>query len=297
MPNPYGILLIDKEVGPTSHDIIYQVRKRLGEKRVGHAGTLDPFASGLMVVFVGECTRLQDMFLFQDKTYEGEIAFGTSTDTEDLTGKILDSVDMDKISFPHQDVVATLIREKFIGEIQQRPPIFSAIHVAGERSYDLARQGEAVVLEERTVNVLSFEILELNKPFLKFRTRVGSGTYIRSLARDIGIALGIPVHLHALRRTMVGDLSVTQTKKISDLTLEDLKTHLGLIENNFNFLTRVEIGEDGPEKKWLQNGQFEFLIPQFVVDGYHAVTMKGEPVQIYERLNGALKLRFNLLKK
>ncbi len=296
MKQPHGILLIDKEVGPTSHDIIYQVRKKIGEKRIGHSGTLDPFASGLMVVLVGECTRLQDRFLFQAKSYEAEITFGSATDTEDHTGKIIEEVDLAKIEVPSQEKIEVILNTQFHGEISQRPPIFSAKHIGGERAYDLARQGLEVNLESKRITIYSIKILQLAWPRLTITTEVGSGTYIRSLARDIGTALGVPAHLSQLRRTSSGKLKVHQAKKVMDLKKEDLLEHEGLIRDCYEFKSCLSIKSGDEMERALRKGVVEVLYPHFGENGFHEVSLDGQLAQVYEKTSEGLKLKFNLMK-
>jgi tRNA pseudouridine55 synthase len=178
------------------------VRRALGEQRVGHLGTLDPFAKGLLVLVVGRATRLAPFAAEWPKTYEGVIRLGITTDTDDLTGAVVATAPWTSIT-PAQlaDVIGT-----FRGAYEQRPPAYSAVKVAGERAYRRARRGEAVELAPRPVEIRELEILEAAVPDLQFRATVSAGTYIRSLARDIGAKLGCGAHLTALRRTAVGPL-------------------------------------------------------------------------------------------
>jgi tRNA pseudouridine55 synthase len=195
-------LLVAKPAGPTSHDVVELVRRALGEQRVGHLGTLDPFAKGLLVLLVGRATRLATFAAAWPKTYEGVIRLGITTDTDDLTGAVVATAPWTAIT-PAQlaDVVAG-----FRGAYEQRPPAYSAVKIAGERAYRRARRGEVVAPEPRPVEVRELEIIEAAVPDLRFRATVSAGTYLRSLARDIGAKLGCGAHLTALRRTRVGPL-------------------------------------------------------------------------------------------
>ena len=178
------------------------VRRALGEQRVGHLGTLDPFAKGLLVLVVGRATRLAPFAAEWPKTYDGVIRLGVSTDTDDVTGAVVATAPWTGIT-PAQlaDVIGS-----FRGAYEQRPPAYSAVKIEGERAYRRARRGEAVELAPRPVEIRELEILEAAVPDLQFRATVSAGTYVRSLARDIGAKLGCGAHLTALRRTAVGPL-------------------------------------------------------------------------------------------
>jgi len=193
---------VAKPAGPTSHDVVDIARRALGEQRVGHLGTLDPFAKGLLVLVVGRATRLAPFAAEWPKTYEGVIRLGVTTDTDDLTGAVVATAPWTGIT-PAQlaDVIGS-----FRGAYEQRPPAYSAVRIAGERAYRRARRGEAVAPEPRPVEIRELEIVEAAVPDLQFRATVSAGTYLRSLARDIGAKLGCGAHLTMLRRTAVGPL-------------------------------------------------------------------------------------------
>lgn len=197
-------MLVAKPAGPTSHDIVDMARRALDEQRVGHLGTLDPFAKGLLVLVVGRATRLAPFASDWPKSYEGVIRLGVTTDTDDLTGQVVATAPWTGIT-PGQ--LAEVIG-RFRGGYEQTPPAYSAVKVGGERAYRRARRGEAVALEPRPVDIRELEIVEAAVPDLQFRATVSAGTYLRSLARDIGGALGCGAHLAALRRTAVGPLKV-----------------------------------------------------------------------------------------
>ena len=197
-------MLVAKPAGPTSHDVVDVVRRALGEERVGHLGTLDPFAKGLLVLVVGRATRLAPFAAEWPKSYDGVIRLGVTTDTDDLTGKVVATA-------PWTGVTPAQLAEvigRFRGGYEQTPPAYSAVKVAGERAYRRARRGETVALEPRSVEIRELEIVEAAVPDLEFRATVSAGTYLRSLARDIGAALGCGAHLAALRRTSVGPLQL-----------------------------------------------------------------------------------------
>jgi tRNA pseudouridine55 synthase len=203
-----GILLLDKPQGPTSHDLVGRTRRALGTRKVGHAGTLDPMATGLMILGVESSTRLLTYLVGLGKEYTATIRLGQATTTDDAEGGITTSGDASGLT---GEAIAAGIRP-LTGEISQVPSTFSAIKVAGRRSYDLARAGEEVELKPRTVTVSAFDVLATRRDGalvdLDVRVVVSSGTYIRALARDLGAALGVGGHLTALRRTKVGPFDV-----------------------------------------------------------------------------------------
>lgn len=196
--------MVAKPAGPTSHDVVDIVRRALGEQRVGHLGTLDPFAKGLLVVVVGRATRLAAYAAEWPKSYEGVIRLGVTTETDDLTGAVVATAPWTAIT-PAQ--LAAVIAS-FRGGYEQRPPAYSAVKIGGERAYARARRGEAVEPAPRPVEIRELEIVEAAVPDLQFRATVSGGTYLRSLARDIGAKLGCGAHLAALRRTAVGPLKL-----------------------------------------------------------------------------------------
>ncbi len=197
---------MDKPAGPTSHDVVTHVRRRLDTRAVGHTGTLDPFATGLLVVLVGKATRLARFVEQQAKTYLATARLGVTTSTDDLTGTVL-SAGTPTAGPPTPDAVMAAL-DGFVGRHGQRPPIFSAKRVAGERSHAKARRGEAIELPECDVEVHAVELVRYDYPDLVFRATVSPGTYLRALARDLGERLGSGAHLIALRREAIGALRV-----------------------------------------------------------------------------------------
>lgn len=213
------ILLIDKPAGMTSFGVVARVRRLLSQRaggrvKVGHTGTLDPFATGLMILLVGKGTKRSNEFLKLDKVYEAEIILGETSTTGDPEGEITKTSNRtDEIT--KAELEAALVQ--FTGEIQQIPPAFSAIKINGQRAYKLARKGEEVIMPARTVTVYSLELVEYSYPALKIRTHVSSGTYIRTLAQDIGQTLGVGAYCRELRRTKVGDYAIEQAASLNDL--------------------------------------------------------------------------------
>lgn len=206
---------MDKPAGLTSHDVVVRVRRALGLRAVGHTGTLDPFATGLLVVLVGRATRLARFVESQPKTYLAEARLGVRTATDDATGDIIGAVAEDAL--PDEAAVREALRG-FLGTQRQRPPAFSAKHVAGERSYRRARRGEPVALPEVEVTVHRIEPLACRPPLVTFRATVSAGTYLRALARDLGERLGVGAHLTALRREAIGPLRVEDAVPVDGVT-------------------------------------------------------------------------------
>ncbi len=212
MAAPRGILLVDKPGGVTSHDVVARARRALGTRKIGHAGTLDPMATGLLVLGVGSATRLLTYLVGLDKTYEATIRLGVTTDSDDADGAVTDSADpaaLEAIS----DARLAEAMAPLTGRISQVPSTVSAIKVGGRRAYDLARSGEEVALKARNVTVSRFDRVgglrrDAGSIDLDVVVDCSSGTYIRALARDLGAALGVGGHLTALRRTRIGPFAV-----------------------------------------------------------------------------------------
>ena len=194
-----GVLVVDKPVGLTSHDVVQIIRRGTGIRRAGHTGTLDPRASGVLVVLLGPAVRLSEYVSASDKRYQAVIQLGTATDTYDAEGRILSTrpVNIEETVFEE-----TL--QQFVGEIEQIPPPYSAVKIQGRKAYEMAREGEEVDLQPRQINVYSLELLEWAPPEAVIDVYCSSGTYIRSLANDLGKVLGCGAHLVGLRRTKSG---------------------------------------------------------------------------------------------
>ena len=210
-----GMLLVDKPAGITSFGVVARVRRKLTEQlgkraKVGHTGTLDPFATGLMIIVTGKECRNAGNYSKLDKEYEATIKLGFNSSTGDPEGELTPVSDIQ----PTEDAVEAVLKQ-FTGEITQRPPIFSAIKINGRRAYDLARKGEVVEMPERQVTIFSLELIDYSYPDIKVRVHVSSGTYIRTLAEDIGKVLGTGAYCSELRRTKVAQWSVADATPIA----------------------------------------------------------------------------------
>ena len=209
-----GALVIDKPVGMTSHDVVKIVRNGTGIRRVGHTGTLDPRASGVLVVLVGPAVRLSEFLSASDKRYQASLRFGVATDTYDTEGKqVGETKSVDHIK---EEDFQQLLKE-YEGKIEQVPPAYSAVKVNGEKAYNLARKGEEVELKARMIDVYTLELLEWDPPEAVIDVYASSGTYVRSLANDLGNDLGVGAHLSGLRRTKNGQFTLRDAVRLQDL--------------------------------------------------------------------------------
>jgi tRNA pseudouridine55 synthase len=260
-----GVLLVDKKGGITSHDVVERFRRRAKVKKAGHTGTLDPLATGLLVLCVGKATRLQAYLMGMEKTYEGTIQFGWATDSYDATGTPAGGEAIEA-SVEHIDFEPHLAQ--FRGAIEQMPPAFSAKKIDGVRAYELARKGEEVKLKTKQVTVYEFTILAVTGSTATFRVRSSAGTYMRSLAHDLGAAIGIPAHLKDLRRTAIGTFNVAQSidfDRMSEATPEAI-----LSAPHFQSLSEIELPLeklriDWPQQAKLMQGQGVIMVPRVAV--------------------------------
>ncbi len=271
-----GFVLVDKPRGPTSHDIVDRVRRAFGVKRVGHAGTLDPPATGLLVVAVGPATRLLRYVQGLPKTYDVTAVLGSTTTTLDAEGEIVERR-------PVSDVTPERIRETaraFLGEIVQTPPAVSAVKVGGERAYKKAARGEAVVIEPRTVTVYFFDVPRTSPDSFEARIVCSAGTYIRSIVADLGEALGCGAHVRHLRRMAIGELDVLHATKVEDLGPHALRG----VEDVLAHLPRVDI--DAESEKLARNGR---AIEGPTDVGEMLVVGPSGVVGVFESRNGMLR--------
>ncbi|MEK7615330.1 MAG: tRNA pseudouridine(55) synthase TruB [Patescibacteria group bacterium] len=231
-----GFLLIDKPIGPTSHDIVDKIRRITGEKRVGHAGTLDPFASGLLIIGVGrEATREFPKLVGLDKTYEAVFVLGASSDTDDRMGTITPRAPLPTSPLAGgggHDAIADALKQ-FTGEISQIPPAYSAIKIGGKKMYEAAREGKPLEAKPRTVTIHSIKIGPIHaieagssQTLLPLIIHCSTGTYIRAIARDLGQALGTGGYVQELRRTSIGPFTISESVSLEKFKTEDWKNLL-----------------------------------------------------------------------
>ena len=269
-----GVLVVDKPSGCTSHDIVDQVRRKLGTRKVGHAGTLDPDATGVLVLGIGKGTKLLQFVTGTDKKYVGDVVFGATTDSLDSTGVVLETFEM---SLTIDQVVAA--SKQFVGAIEQIPPMVSAIKIDGKRLHELAREGLEVERPPRPVTIHDLQIEATEDPLI-FRISVhcSSGTYIRSLAADLGTALGGGAHLHGLRRTAVGRFTDEMAASVEDAELRPLAemlSHLPTMQVDETVAAQVKNGRSLGQSSG--SGQLA------IVDG------DGQLIAVYESRDGEFR--------
>ncbi len=220
-PDPFdGILLVDKPTDWTSHDVVAKIRNHFKFSKVGHGGTLDPLATGLLVLLIGKGTKLSDRIMGGDKTYEGTIHLGITTSSQDRDGEVLEEKDASHIT--REQVEAAI--QNYLGDIEQIPPMVSAIKKNGVPLYKMARKGLEIEREPRKIHIFSFEITGFDNPFVQFRVKSTKGTYVRTLAHDLGNDLGVGANLHDLRRTGSGPLDIEKVHTMEEILACDRET-------------------------------------------------------------------------
>lgn len=240
-PDPSGVLLVDKPLGPTSFDVVRRVRRALKVKAAGHTGTLDPAASGLLPVCLGDATRIATFLTDGDKEYEGVVRFGATTDTLDAAGEILEQRDASHLTLDAvQGAVAAMV-----GPSLQAPPMYSARRVDGKRLHQLAREGVEVEREARPIVIHAIELLSFAIPEATIRVRASKGTYIRVIAQDLGEALGCGAHLAALRRTGSGNFQVADALPLEQIeeAPDEARARLLTVEQALSFLPALQLDE------------------------------------------------------
>ncbi|MEO0050032.1 MAG: tRNA pseudouridine(55) synthase TruB [candidate division WOR-3 bacterium] len=238
-----GILNINKPAGISSYDCIRQLKPLLKPKKIGHAGTLDPLASGVLLILVNEATKISRLLMDLPKEYEAEIRFGIQTDTDDITDRVINTTPVPTLTL---EELAQFLYQKFAGEIEQIPPRFSALKSAGEPLYKLARKGADVNPKPRTVNVYEIRLLEWHPPIARIYARVSGGTYIRALCRDIGLALSSSATLSSLIRKSIGNFKISQAYILRQLqeSKTKLAEYLVPIERALGHLPKVFVSKD-----------------------------------------------------
>lgn len=243
-----GVLIVDKPIGVTSHDVILRLRRTLGVKRIGHTGTLDPAASGVLLACVGKATKVVQFLSEYDKEYEAVIKLGVTTDTYDGAGKITESKDEIQTD-PDQIAKAVL---SFKGRIRQTPPPYSAVKYRGKKLYQYARAQVKVEVREREVEIKEIQIEEINPPYVKLRVSCSKGTYLRTLAFDIGEKLGCGAHLHSLHRSRVGPFGLEDASDLEEIEAVcregEISKLLVPLERTLSHLCSVVVKEDFCER-------------------------------------------------
>jgi tRNA pseudouridine55 synthase len=279
-----GILAVDKPAGMTSHDVVNRVRRITGERRVGHAGTLDPMATGLLVVLVGPATRLASYLTAAEKAYQARIVFGAETDTDDAEGRVTATATVpDEVGDPF---FAAATVDSLVGSHEQVPPAYSAIKRGGVTAYEAARKGEALELEARTIEVAGAKLLGvecMSEYAWDVEFEVSKGTYIRALARDLGRALGTAAHLSALRRTRSGALEIAQAHTLEELA--EAPDVTSFFAEPLAALGLPVVTVDAEQAERLATGA---TLPGDA-EGVVAVAHDGALLGVYAGLNGTLR--------
>jgi tRNA pseudouridine55 synthase len=245
----YGIILVDKPVGITSFDVIRKIRKITGIRKIGHTGTLDPFASGLLPVCIGKATRISSKLSSREKEYVVTMQFGIRTDTGDNTGSIIETKAIPKLTLANiKKIIPQILSIK-----EQVPHKFSAIKVNGKKAYELARANKQVELKPRPVKILSFEISELEFPYLTYRTKVSKGTYIRSLTETIAEKLNTIATTVKLRRTEIGNIKIESAISLNEIESTNWQDHMIPLNQFFRDMQKLVITET--EYNHFQNGR------------------------------------------
>ncbi len=263
-----GIVIIDKPAGWTSQDVTARLRRVFGTRRIGHGGTLDPMATGVLPVFVGRATRGVEFFEHAEKTYETELLLGVATDTEDTTGTVLFRRE---VSVTPEQLTAVL--ERFRGEIMQIPPMYSALKVNGQKLCDLARKGRQVERQPRPVTIHELTLLSREGDTLRLRVRCSKGTYIRTLCADIGEALGCGGCMQALRRTQAGEYTIAEAVPLQQLLESpEPETYLRDVDTMFRGYPGVKLTAN-QEKRCRNGNAFSVTLPGGT---YRAYSQSGE---------------------
>jgi len=260
-----GLLIFDKPKGITSHDLVYIVRKKLGIKKVGHTGTLDPMATGVLVICVGQATKVSEYILSSDKEYIAKIKLGLLTDSFDICGKILKEED---ITVTEEELLNTL--KNFTGKLSQVPPKYSAIKVKGKKLYEYAREGVDIEIKSRNIEIFNNELVSFNgKDEFSIRVNVSKGTYIRSLANDIGKSLGTSATLTELRRTKTGSFKIEDSinvKEFQNMGIDKIGLFLYPMDKALTNLDKININKG--YRDFILNGRFYKLKKDYPFDNY-----------------------------
>ena len=275
-----GIVIVDKPEGWTSQDVVSKLRGVFQTRRIGHGGTLDPLATGVLPVFVGRATRGVEFFEHAEKTYETTLLPGVTTDTEDITGTVLTRQDAFVTGQMLEEVLA-----RFRGDILQIPPMYSAIKVNGQKLYDLARKGKEVERKPRPVTIHELTLLEMEAEGIRLRVRCSKGTYIRTLCKDIGQALGCGGCMAALRRVQAGEYTVQQAVRLETLiSSTDPAAYLRPVDTMFAAYPAVTLTEN-QEKRCRNGNSFSVTLPEGT---YRAYDRNGVFLMLAKVENGVM---------
>lgn len=235
---PFGVLNINKPLGISSFEVVRKIKKLAGEKKVGHGGTLDPEASGVLPVCIGKATKAIDFIMEGEKEYIAKVKLGVVTDTYDREGKVLRE---GIVNFTEEEIINAI--HKFEGSIDQVPPMYSALKQNGKKLYELAREGKEVYREPRNITIYSIDILSIDSPMIEIKVRCSKGTYIRSLCYDIGEELGCGAMMWELKRTATGPFAIENSVELKDLTSDNINNYIISLDEVFSKFPKLVVNE------------------------------------------------------
>ena len=277
----HGVINVYKEQGFTSHDVVAKLRGIVGQKKIGHTGTLDPDAVGVLPVCLGRATKLCDMLTDKDKVYEAVMLLGVETDTQDTTGQILKSSETDELT--EEQVRAAVL--DFVGDYNQVPPMYSALKINGKKLYELAREGKTVERAARRVQIFDIEILSIALPRVTMKVHCSKGTYIRTLCHDIGQALGCGGAMYSLRRTMAAGYTLAEAVSLEDVQAQG-EALLRPVESMFTAYPLYTLPSPGKEVR-VRNGN-PITVPELADGTYRVHGKNGEFLCLSRAENGTL---------
>jgi len=277
-----GILNVYKPLGITSHDVVYKIRRLTGIKKVGHTGTLDPDAEGVLPICIGKATKVADMLTFSNKRYTAKMKFGVTTDTQDASGKVLSVKEFNLTDEQVENAI-----KKFIGEIEQVPPMYSAIKIGGKKLYELARKGIEVERKPRKITIFEANLLSINEDVVEIDVLCSKGTYIRTLCQDIGEELGCGAHMAGLIRTQTSNFTVDKAYTFTQLENGNIEEFVLPVDQMFDYPKIIVEGEN--ERKIL-NGN-SVVIPNLITEQkYRVYDSENKFICVSKECDGRLTL-------
>ncbi len=287
-----GVIVIDKPMDMTSHDVVAIMRRKLKTKKIGHTGTLDPMATGVLPICIGKATKIVDFLMDQKKTYHCTMKFGSATDTQDRWGQVIMTGDCSGIN--EKEITEAIL--SFVGEIHQIPPMYSALKVNGEKLVDLARKGIVVEREARIRIIHSIEGIDVRQHTASFSVTCSKGTYIRTLCHDIGIKLGCYAHMTELRRTTSDPFKIESAMILEDLSLENVKNHIISIEDALDWMPMISLPQNAELLKQVENGVRKNLDKYIkdsidVKDTYYRVFIEDQFYGLAEKLDDGIYMK------
>jgi len=277
-----GILNVYKPIGMTSHDVVYKIRRLTGIKKVGHTGTLDPDAEGVLPICIGKATRIADMLTFSNKRYTAKMKLGVTTDTQDASGEVLSVKE-----FNLTDEQINIAIQKFVGEIQQIPPMYSAIKIGGKKLYELARQGIEIERQPRKITIFEINVLNINKDVVEIDVLCSKGTYIRTLCQDIGEELGCGAHMAGLIRTQSSNFTADKAVTFTQLENGNVEDYILPVDQMFDY---PKISVEGENERKILNGNAVVMQGLIAEQKYRVYDSENKFICVSKELDGRLTL-------